>query len=78
LDLLAKSLHFDTSKRHVLCIGYIINLVPYKVLFGSDVKLFEYELKSNVIAKVIELNSWRRKGPISKLYNLIRYIYHLI
>jgi hypothetical protein len=76
LDLLAKSIHFDTSKRHVLCIGHIINLVAHKVLFGSDVELFEHELESNVTAEVIELDSWRRKGPIGKLHNLIRYIYH--
>jgi hypothetical protein len=57
LDLLAKSLHFDAGKRHVLCMGHIINLVAHKVLFGSDVKSFEHELESNVIAEVIELDS---------------------
>jgi hypothetical protein len=76
LDLLAKSLHFDAGKRHVLCMGHIINLVAHKVLFGSDVESFEHELESNVIAEAIELDSWRRKGPINKLYNLIRYICH--
>jgi hypothetical protein len=76
LDLLAKSLHFDAGKRHVLCMGHIINLVAHKVLFGSDVESFEHELESNVTAEIIELDSWRRKGPISKLHNLIRYICH--
>jgi hypothetical protein len=56
--------------------GHIINLVAHKVLFGSDVESFEHELESNVTAEVIELDSWRRKGPIGKLYNLIRYICH--
>jgi hypothetical protein len=74
LNLLSEELAFDAGKRHVLCIGYIINLVAYKVLFGSDVEAFEHELESSVTAELVELASWRRKGPIGKLHNLIRYI----
>jgi hypothetical protein len=73
LKLLADELGFDAAKRHVLCMGHIINLVAHKVLFGSDIEVFEHELGS-ATADVIELASWRRKGPISKLHNLIRYI----
>jgi hypothetical protein len=73
LKLLVDELGFDAAKRHVLCMGHIINLVAYKVLFGSDIEVFEHELGS-ATADVIELVSWRRKGPISKLHNLIRYI----
>jgi hypothetical protein len=58
----------------VLYIGHIINLVAYKVLFGSDVESFEYKLEHAVAAEAIELATWRRKGPIGKLYNIIRYI----
>ena len=39
----------------MLCIGYIINLVAYKILFGSDVESFEQELQTKVIAEVVEL-----------------------
>jgi hypothetical protein len=76
LNLLSKELDFDVGKRHVLCMGHIINLVAHKVLFGSDVESFEYELEHSVTAEVVELASWRRKGPIGKLHNLIRYICH--
>jgi hypothetical protein len=76
LNLLSKELAFDAGERYVLCMGHIINLVAYKVLFGSDVESFEDELKHNVTAEIVELASWRRKGPISKLHNLIRYICH--
>jgi hypothetical protein len=76
LNLLAEELHFDAGKRHVLCMGHIINLVAHKVLFGSDVEAFEVELESNVTAEVVELASWRHKGPIGKLHNLICYISH--
>jgi hypothetical protein len=49
--------------------------MAHKVLFGSDVESFEHEL-SNVTAEVVELMTWRRKGLIGKLHNLIRYITH--
>jgi hypothetical protein len=51
--------------------------VAHKVLFGSDVESFEYELKHAVTAEAVELATWRRKGPIGKLHNIIRYILHL-
>jgi hypothetical protein len=50
--------------------------VAYKVLFGSDVESFEYELEATPTAESVELLTWRRKGLISKLHNLIRYILH--
>lgn len=74
MELLGEDLEIDASKRHVLCIGHVINLVAHKMLFGSDVESFEHELESNVTAEVVELNSWRKKGPISKLHNIIRHI----
>jgi hypothetical protein len=74
LNLLADELAFNAGKRHVLYVGHIINLVAHKVLFGSDAEAFELELQSKVTAEAVELASWRHKGPIGKLHNLIRYI----
>jgi hypothetical protein len=74
LNLLADELAFDAGKRHVLCIGHVINLMAHKVLFGSDVESFEHELEYTVTAEAVELTTWRRKGPIGKLHNIIRYI----
>jgi hypothetical protein len=76
LAILGEELGIDAGARHVLCIGHVINLVAHEVLFGTDVEAFELELESNVIAEVVELATWRRKGPIGKLHNLIRYITH--
>jgi hypothetical protein len=61
----------------VLYIGHVINLVAYKVLFGSDIESFEHKLKHAVTAEAVKLAAWRRKGPIGKLYNIIRYILYL-
>ena len=77
LNILTAELGFDAAERHVRCIGHIINLVAHKVLFGSDVESFEHKLEYAVTAEVVELATWRRKGPIGKLHNIIRYILHL-
>jgi hypothetical protein len=55
MAILGKELSIDLDERHILCIGYIINLVAYEVLFGSNVEAFELELENNVIAEVVEL-----------------------
>jgi hypothetical protein len=55
--------------------GHVINLVAHKVLFGSDVESCVHEL-IKFTAEAVELMTWRRKGPIGKLHNLIRYITH--
>jgi hypothetical protein len=75
LDIMAQELGIDAAQCHVRCMGHVINLVAHKVLFGSDVESFEHEL-SNATAEAVELMTWRRKGPIGKLHNLIRYIGH--
>lgn len=79
LRLVIKHCKLDESeamKRHVRCLGHIIDLVAHQVLFNTDVEAFEHELESTVTAEAIELASWRRKGPIGKLHNIIRYITH--
>ena len=54
LDLVADDIGTDASLRYVLCMGHIINLVAYKVLFGSTIEVLEYEL-SDVTAEVVKL-----------------------
>jgi hypothetical protein len=76
LNQLSEALDIDLGKRHVRCIGHIINLVAHEVLFGESVEAFEDALEG-ISAAEAELRSWRSKGPISKLHNLIRYITHL-
>jgi len=73
LDILGDELFIDTRKRHVRCMGHVINLVAQAVLFGEDVESFEDSI-ANVTTEEVELRTWRRKGPIGKLHNLIRFI----
>jgi hypothetical protein len=64
----------NTKQCHVLCMGHVINLVAQQILFGNDVDAFEPELVISV--EQLELQQWRRIGPIGKLHNLIKYITH--
>jgi hypothetical protein len=50
--------------------------MAHKVLFGSDVESFEHKLEHTVTAEAAKLATQRRKGPIGKLHNIIRYILH--
>jgi hypothetical protein len=76
LDHLLELLKVDLDKRRVMCIGHVINLVAQQYLWGSDIDAFEEEL-TNVTTEEIELREWRKRGPISKLYDLIRYACYL-
>ena len=75
LDHLSELLNMNLDSRRVMCIGHVINLVAQECLWGSDVEAFEEEL-TNVTAEELELREWRRRGPIGKLHNLIRYATH--
>ena len=56
LELLGNELKIDLSKRHVRCMGYVINLVAQHILFGQDAESFE-ESVTNVNAMEVELQS---------------------
>jgi len=42
---LTKSINFDPLKRHLRCIGYILNLIAEQYLFSQDVALFKKDFK---------------------------------
>src|SRR5439155_25057246 len=46
------------------------------LLFGGDADSFELDIRNfrELQQEVEELNTWRRKGPIGKLHNIITYI----
>jgi hypothetical protein len=75
LDHLSELLQTDLDKRRMMCMGHVLNLVAQQCLWGSDVDAFEEEL-TNVTTEEVELREWRKRGPIGKLHNLIRYAGH--
>jgi hypothetical protein len=66
----------DAKKRRLRCFGHILNLVAKAFLFGDDASVFE--LESDHLELLGEhdraLQHWRRKGPIGKLHNIVKFI----
>jgi hypothetical protein len=56
LDLLGDELLIDMRKRHIRCMGHVINLIAQEVLFGQDAESFE-ESVTNVTTIEVELNT---------------------
>ena len=51
------------------CSSRVLNLVAQAVLFGNDTDVFEAEL-DNLTIEELELQAWRKKGPIGKLHSV--------
>ena len=74
---LSKSqLAIKTKERRLRCAGHVINLVAKAFLFGENADAFEFEASKaqKLQDPKAEMNLWRKKGPIGKLHNLVRYI----
>jgi hypothetical protein len=65
-----------TKERRLRCLGHILNLAAQAFLFGTDAESFEIEVltKRELKHEVSELKLWRKKGPIGKLHNTVRFI----
>jgi hypothetical protein len=66
----------DYKKRRLRCWGHVLNLVAKAFLYGVNPAAFEAEIISTRELDLLEkeLNVWRRKGPIGKLYNNVMFI----
>lgn len=66
----------DARKRRLRCFGHILNLVAKAFLFRDDASAFELESDHLELLGEYDraLQHWRRKGPIGKLYNIIKFI----
>ncbi|RKK65969.1 hypothetical protein BFJ71_g17927, partial [Fusarium oxysporum] len=58
------------------CFGHILNLVAQAFLYGDDAASFELQSEAYDMLKRVEedLAHWRAKGPVGKLYNIIKFI----
>ena len=66
----------DIQARRMRCFGHILNLVAKAFLFGSED--YAFELKGDFLEQIGQYDQaqahWRRKGPIGKLHNIIKFI----
>ena len=88
LRRLESELLIDVDKQRLRCCCHIINLVCKAILYGCDINCVEEALSNDDFNGTISefeditrrqdgqaaLQAWRRKGPISKLHNLVIYV----
>ena len=72
-----KALQIDDTVEHrrLRCLGHIINLAAQAFLFGSEASAFEREIgRAQYEEDKKELELWRKRGPVGKLHNVVKYI----
>jgi hAT family C-terminal dimerisation region len=62
-----------TKNRRLCCLAHVINLSAKAFLFGKDPDAFEKEVR-DCNDDIKERDSWRQRGPIGKLHNIVVYI----
>lgn len=78
VDVLLQNIapHLTKEHRRLRCMGHIINLVAQALLFGVDHSVFEVDLQyaQTLGQEPKKLDLWRKKGPIGKLHNIVKFI----
>jgi hypothetical protein len=66
----------NPKTRRVRCLGHIINLAAKAFLFSEDVDAFKLTTNNARERGHLEVlrESWRKKRPIGKFHNTIKYI----
>jgi hypothetical protein len=59
--------------RRLRCAGHILNLVAREILFGKDPDALQEEIQQ-AKEELNDLELWRKKGPVGKLHNIVKYI----
>lgn len=69
-----EGVYYNYHERRLRCNGHVINLAVQSFLFGKAVD--DYDTPETMTATVtdIQLNKWRKLGPLGKLHNIIVYI----
>jgi hypothetical protein len=65
----------DISSRRSRCLGHIVNLAAKAFLFGKDTQAFEEVGEDSSMADIKRAQeTWRKRGPVGKLHNIVVYI----
>ena len=65
------------SQCHLRYFGHILNLVTKALLFRCDSNAFEVDILTAKALnnEIAELDFWRKKSSVSKLHNIVSYIW---
>jgi hypothetical protein len=67
---------YNPTTHRLRCNGHIINLTAQSFLFQTDDEALAEENNISLLTTPteVEMEQWRRKGPLAKLHNLVVYI----
>ena len=65
---------YDHRQKRLRCNGHVINLAVQAFLFGQEVDDYEFPTEAYDRPSDIQLNKWRKLGPLGKLHNIIGWI----
>ena len=67
-------IQFNAKERRIRCFGHVLNLTVKAFLWGENTNTIETtEALDDVDMELERLREWRKRGPLGKLYNCIRY-----
>ena len=68
--------HLDKKHWRLQCMGHIINFVTQVLLLGNIPTVIDIKINLACALKKEqkELDIWQHRGPIGKLYNIVKYI----
>jgi hypothetical protein len=67
---------FDPQERRLRCFGHILNLAAKAFLWSENPLTIDdtaFHDDTDEAAELARLEDWRKRGPLGKLYNRIRY-----
>jgi hypothetical protein len=67
---------YDPVHHRLCCTGHVINLVAQAFLFSTDKDALSEGNNRDItyLPTELEIENWRRQGPLGKLHNIIVYI----
>ncbi|RKK93598.1 hypothetical protein BFJ70_g17727, partial [Fusarium oxysporum] len=71
MEVIGAELGFDGQLRRGRCISHTINLSAKALLFGKNANAFEQQLSGAEALSDTKYAQWRKKGPVSKLHNIV-------
>ncbi|OBS16090.1 hypothetical protein FPOA_27760 [Fusarium poae] len=71
MGAIGRELGFTGASRRGRCFGHTVNLSAKALLFGKNASAFEEQLSGASVLPEADWESWRSKGPVRKLHNLV-------
>ena len=73
IEYLAERFDFNAGERRLRCAAHVFNLVAHQIMYGTDLEAFKHEIQRPKELEE-ELQLWRKKGPLGRLYNIIMWV----